>query len=165
MIRFTLGLSLICLTFILGGYMWLQNRDLVQARQDGLYRLMQERDDAQDLQRRISSIKKLSLVRGDDQKLTLERMLDIGTPGMELRFIGQAQGSAERGLLRHTFRISGPATFGEAQSVLERMASLPGFTSYKFCYACARAPKGTPQNRKMVDIEGYLYVYDPNTFY
>lgn len=165
MIRFTLGLAVVFITVVLGGYMWFNNKSLILAKTDGLYRAQQERDEALNLKGKIRNIRKLSLVRGDDQKLTLERMLDIGNPGMELRFVGQAQSAGDAGLLRHTFRISGPATFDESLSVVKRMAQMPGFNMYKYCFACSRAPKGTPASRKMVDIEGYLYVYDPNTFY
>lgn len=165
MIRFTLGLALFCLTLILGGYMYLNNKGLYTAKEAGLIAAQNQRDEAKNLQTKIRNIRKLSLVKGDDQKLTLERMLDIGSPGLQLQFVGQAKSAGNQGLLRHTFRINGPATFGESQTVLQRMATLPGFNVYKYCYACSRPPKGTPANRKMVDIEGYLYVYDPNTFY
>lgn len=165
MIKFTLGLSIFCLSIILGGYMYMENKSLYQAKEDGLYVAQQERDEARSLQGKIQNIRKLSLVRGDDQKLTIERMLDIGAPGMELRFVGQAKSSGNQGLLRHTFRISGPATFEESEAVLSKMAQLPGFTIYKYCYGCSRPPKGTPKARRMIDMEGYLYVYDPNTFY
>lgn len=165
MLRFTFGLAIVCMTVIFGGYLWFGNNSLLEAKKNGVYAAEQKRDEALGLQTKIRQIRKLSLVRGDDQKLTLERMLDIGAPGLQLRFVGQAKTSGNQGLIRHTFRVNGPATFAESHAMLAKMSSLPGFSVYKYCYACSRSPKGTPANRKMVNVEGYLYVYDPNTFY
>ncbi|MDD9911613.1 MAG: hypothetical protein OXR68_05450 [Alphaproteobacteria bacterium] len=163
MMRFTLGLALIVFTVIIGLYQYLENADLLAAKERGLLEVHERLDNAKNLQARVKNIRKVSMLMGDDQKFTLERLLDIGAPGMELRFVGQPRyAGGNRALFRHTFRITGPATFANSTKVLEKMASLPGFAPYKYCLGCSNPPKGSPEHLKMVQIEGYLYVYDPN---
>lgn len=163
MMRFTLGMAICCFAFIIGAYLYFENEDLLTVKTRGLRDVEEERDAGKNLQNRIRNIRKISMVQGDDQKFTIERLLDIGAPGMELRFVGQPRTSgSSRALYRHTFRIQGPTTYGDTLEVLQKMANLPGFTVYKYCFACSKPPKGTPEEYQMVQIEGYLYVYDPN---
>jgi hypothetical protein len=163
MMRFTIGLAIIVFTLMIGGYQYFDNKGLIEAKERGLRETEQRLQEARDLQRRVKSIRKVSMLMGDDQKFTLERMLNIGAPGMELRFVGQPRyAGGNRALFRHTFRITGPATFESSVTVLQTMAGLPGFAPYKYCYACSNTPKGTPEHLRMVQIEGYLYVYDAN---
>lgn len=162
MIRFTIGLALLIFTIIIGSYMYMDNKNIIAAKKAGLRDIENQLAQARDLQKRIRNIRNISMEMGDDQKFTLERQLDIGAPGMELRFIGQPRyASGSRALFRHTFRINGPATFADSVSVMKKMARIPGFAPYKYCFDCINAPKGTPENQSMIQIEGYLYVYDP----
>lgn len=166
MMKFTAGLAILLLSFVWGIYSYTENRDLMQIKLAGLDDAVSKRDEGRNLQERIRNVRRTSMVAGDDQKFTVERLLDIGAPRMEWRFVGQPrQYGANKALYRHTFRIAGPATYTESQELMRRLATLPGFAPYKYCYGCALAPKGTPANTKMVQVEGYLYVYDPNTFY
>ncbi len=163
MMRFTLGLAIIVFTLIIGAYQYTQNGELLETKRHGLHEIESRLDDAILLQGRVKNVRKVSMTMGDDQKFTLERMLMIGAPGMELRFVGQPRyAGGNRALFRHTFRISGPASFMDSVNVLKQMTTLKGFAPYKYCYACTKTPKDTPKNLKMVQIEGYLYVYDPN---
>lgn len=162
MIRFTLGLALLIFTLIIGFYVYLDNKSIIAAKQAGLRDIENQLVEAQNLQERIRNIRNISMGMGSDQKFTLERQLDIGAPGMEFRFIGQPRyASGSRALFRHTFRINGPATFTDSVNVLKKMAQIPGFAPYKYCFDCISAPKGTPERLSMIQIEGYLYVYDP----
>ena len=166
MIRFAAGIAILCFTLILGLYTYADRANLVDIKQRTLRETEQERENAKNLQNRIAGIRRLSIPQGDDQKFTLERLLNIGAPGLELRFIGQPRiSSGNRSLYRHTFRISGPATFADALETTQRMSTLPGFAVYKFCYACTKKPRDVPAELEMVLIEGYLYVFDPNTLY
>ena len=161
MIRFTLGLAIIVFTLIITVIQYLNNSELLFAKERGLAEVQMRLNDAKDLQTRVKNIRNISMPMGDDQKFTLERKLEIGAPGMELRFVGQPRyAGGNRALFRHTFRITGPATFEDSVKALERMNKLPGFALYKYCFACSNTPKGTPDNLKMVQIEGYLYVYN-----
>ncbi len=163
MMRFTIGLAIFAFTLIIGTYMYFDKVDLITVKERGLREVMEDRDSGRQLKTRIKKIRKLSMVMGDDRKFTIERTLGIGAPGLELRFIGQPRYTGgNRALYRHTFRISGPAHFAEAMSTLRKLSALPGFSLYQFCYACTKPPKGTDKNLKMIQIEGYLYVYDPN---
>ncbi len=166
MIKFAVGLALIIFTAILGTYFYIEQSTLYETRQSGLEEALSRRDEGKDLQQRIRAIRARSMISGDDQKFTIERLLDIGAPGMEWRFVGQPrQFGNNRALYRHTARITGPATYAESQALLRKLVTLPGFVPYRYCYACSLPPRGTPEDQKMVQIEGYLYVYDPNTLY
>lgn len=163
MMRFTIGLALIVFTLMIGGYQYMDNQSLIEAKQKGLRDVKGQLEDALALQSRIQNIRKVSMLMGDDQKFTLERMLDIGAPGLELRIIGQPRyAGGNRALFRHTFRIAGPADFADGMAVLQKMSNLPGFAPYQYCFGCTNTPKGTPASQRMVQIEGYLYVYDAN---
>ena len=166
MIKFSAGLAIIIFTFILGIYFYAQQNNMFETKSAGLEEALNKRKEGKDLQQRMRAIRARSMVAGDDQKFTVERLLDIGAPGMEWRFVGQPrQYGSNKALYRHTFRISGPATYTDSQEVLRKLVILPGFVPYRYCYACALVPKGTPPDQRNVQIEGYLYVYDPNTFY
>lgn len=166
MMRFTLGLILLALTLIWGLYQHSANSDLLMIKQAGLDEATGQRAEGQSLQERIRVVRKMSMVAGDDQKFTIERLLDIGSPGLEFKFVGQPRVfGSNKALYRHTWRIAGPATYGDSQELVRKLATLPGFVPYKYCFGCALPPKDSAPNVKMVQVEGYLYVYDPNTFY
>lgn len=166
MIRFAIGLTLVVCSLLIGGYMyWDQTKQIEDARY-ALIDAESRQDEAGQLQNRIRMARRTAMVSGDDQKFTIERLLDIGAPGLEWRFVGTPrQYGSNRALYRHTFRISGPTTYAESQEVMRKLATLPGFVPYKYCFACSVPPKDTPASLQMVQIEGYLYVYDPNTLY
>lgn len=166
MMRFTLGIAIFIFTVILGIYQYMENVSLYETKQAGLDDALSRREEGKQLEERIRLIRRMSMVSGDDQKFTIERLLDIGAPGLEWKFVGTPrQFGNNKSLYRHTFRISGPATYAESQEVLRKLATLSGFIPYRYCFACGNPPKGIPTGMKMVQIEGYLYVYDPNTFY
>jgi hypothetical protein len=166
MIKFAAGLALLIMTFILGTWLWLDQSSQLEAKRAGLEEAMSKRDEGRNLTARIKKIRAQSMITGDDQKFTIERLLDIGAPGLEWRFVGQPRlTGGNRALYRHTWRIIGPASFSQSQELLRRLVTLPGFVPYRYCFACGLEPKGTPKNQRMVQIEGYLYVYDPNTLY
>jgi hypothetical protein len=166
MMKFAIGLALAVFTLIFGGYTYWKQAALIEDKQVGIDEADSQREEAQDLQVRIKTVRRTSMVAGDDQKFTIERLLDIGAPGLEWRFIGTPrQYGNSRAFYRHTFRITGPTTYAESLEVLRKLVTLPGFTVYKYCYACSLPPKDTPATLQMVQIEGYLYVYDPATLY
>lgn len=165
MMRFMLGASLLLLTVVWGIYTYTSNRDLYDIKLAGLEEAEQRRDEGKNLQARMKTIRTISMAVGDDQKFTIERRLGIGAPAMEFRFLGQPRVyGGNRALYRHSFRISGPATYADSQEVMRKLVTLPGYVPTKYCFGCALPPKNTPDNKKMVQIEGYLYVYDPASF-
>ncbi|MCP5405450.1 MAG: hypothetical protein H6922_04420 [Pseudomonadaceae bacterium] len=166
MVRFMLGSAILLLTMVWGLYSHSSNSDLYQVRLAGLEEAETRRDEGKNLQQRIKVIRAISMAAGDDQKFNIERALKIGSPGLELRFIGQPRVyGGNRALIRHTFRISGPATYAESESLVRKLVTSAGYAPYKYCYGCGLPPKNTPPDKKMVQVEGYLYVYDPQTFY
>jgi hypothetical protein len=166
MIRFAAGLAIIVFTAILGIYKYLDIASDANSRQAALYDALDKRDQGKNLQQRIREIRRISALNDDAKKLDIERLLNIGAPGMEWRFVGQplTRGS-NKALYRYTFRIAGPSTYNDSQDLLERMNQLPGFVTYRYCFACTEAPRGTAPGLSMVQIEGYYYAYDPATFY
>ncbi|MBI1309334.1 MAG: hypothetical protein GC129_05775 [Proteobacteria bacterium] len=166
MIKFSAGLAILVFALVLGFYRYTSLSSQIEDTQGALQDSLEKRDEGKNLSERIRNVRKISVVTSDAQKFNIERMLGIGSPGMEWRFIGQPliRGN-NRALFRYTFRISGPSTFAEGQALLERMARLPGFVPYRFCFACTQNPRGTPDDLRVVQIEGYLYAYDPNALY
>lgn len=166
MMQFTLGATLLAFSLIMGGYMYMENADLINIKQRGLTQVEQKfKQNAQMIQR-LSTIKEKTMERGQDQKANLERFLGIGAPGLVLSFTGtplQADGSSNN-FYRHNFRVIGPATFMKAQEVITKMAETPGFTVHKVCLGCTRRPSDLPEGQNMVSIEGFLYVYNPEAF-
>lgn len=166
MIRFAAGLAIIIFAAILGIYKYLGNSSDFESRSYALEDALSKRDAGKDLQQRIRVIRKISLLNEDAQKFNIERMLDIGAPRLEWKFVGQPtiRGN-NKALFRYTFRITGPATFAETNALLARMTQLPGFVPYRYCFACSATPRGTPPELSMVQIEGYVYAYDSATLY
>ncbi len=166
MIRFAAGIAIIVFTLMMGGYKYFDNASNFESREYALSDALDKRDAGKDLQKRIAEIRRVSQEIRFVQKNELERALDIGAPRLDLRIIGQPliRGN-NKALARYTFRIAGPATYAEAQGVLERMTRLPGFVPYSFCFACSSTPRGAPPELSMVQIEGYIYAYDKDTFY
>tara|TARA_R110000868_G_scaffold218576_2_gene469328 strand:- start:253631 stop:254137 length:507 start_codon:yes stop_codon:yes gene_type:complete len=166
MMKFTLGFAILVFTAIVGSYKYLENEDLIIAKERGLQEAISKRDQYLRIEQRTKQIPKFAVVRGDDKKNTIERLLEIGEPGLNFNFIGQARRQdAHLGIIRHNFKIAGPATFEETQNLLKKMqtlAALPGFVVYDICFGCAVTNKELKQNEHMVNIEGYLYAYDPN---
>lgn len=166
MIRFAAGLAIIIFSGILGMYKYLDNAADYESRSIALEDALNKRDAGKDLQQRIRVIRKISVLNEDAQKFNIERMLDIGSPRLEWKFVGQptVRGN-NKSLFRYTFRVTGPATFAETNALIARMAQLPGFVPYRMCFACSATPRGTPTELSMVNIEGYLYAYDSATLY
>ncbi len=166
MIRFSAGLAIIIFTAILGLYKYFDNVAMIDSRTYALEDALEKRDAGKNLQVRIAEIRRISQDIRFVQKNELERALDIGAPRLDLRIIGQPliRGN-NKALARYTYRISGPSTYPEAQAVLERMTRLPGYVPYSFCFGCTATPRGAPPELSMVQIEGYIYAYDKDTFY
>ncbi len=163
MIKFAAGLALMVMSLIIGTWKWFDQSADYKAKVAGLEDATSKREEGLDLNQRVKKVRAQSMQTGDDQKFTIERLLDIGPPGMEWRFIGQPRTiGGSRMLYRHTFRIVGPSTFGQSEELMRRLVTLPGFVPTRYCYACGLVPKGTPEDQRMVQIEGYLYVYDPS---
>ncbi len=166
MIRFAAGLAIIIFAGILGVYKYFSNASNYESRTWALEDALAKRDEGKNLQQRIAVIRKLGFEVRNVQKNELERLLDVPSPRLELRIVGQPliRGS-NKALARYVFRISGPSTFDESYKILSRMSDLPGFVPYRFCFACSAVPRGTPPELSMVQIEGYIYAYDPDTLY
>jgi hypothetical protein len=166
MMPFAIGVIIAIFSSVFGIYQYFSNTEATEQTAAALAEALDMKEQGQALSERIRQVRRTSLTMGDDQKFTLERLLDIGAPGLEWRFVGQPrQYGANRALYRHTFRISGATTYPEVQALLERMNQLPGFVVHRMCFACTQTPRGTPETLRMTQIEGYLYVYDPNTLY
>lgn len=166
MMKFTLGFAILVFTIIVGSYKYFENIDLIEAKQRGLIEAKDKRDRYIRIEQRTKQIPKFAVARGNDKKNIIERLLKIGEPGLTFNFIGQARRhDAHLGIIRHNFKISGPSTFVKAQALLKSMQtlpSLPGFVVYDICFNCATTNKQLNEDEHMVNIEGYLYAYDPN---
>lgn len=166
MMKFTLGIAIIIFTSIVGSYKYLENEERIIAKQRGLISETEKRERFLRIEQRSKQIPKFAVVRGDDKKNIIEKLLEIGEPGLKFNFIGQARREdAHLGIIRHTFKISGPATFAETQKLLKTMQtlpSMPGFVVYSTCFGCGATNKKLEEGEHMVNIEGYLYAYDPN---
>ncbi len=165
MIKFTAGIAIFIFALIFGIYRYTSNSSAFAEREAALYEAQDKRDLGKDIQQRINVVRKMSLVNNDAQKFNIERLLDIGAPRLEWKFQGQPLIRGNRALFRYTFRVSGPSTHAEVQELLGRMNALPGFVPYRYCLNCTAAPRGTPESLRMVQIEGYLYAYDPGTLF
>jgi hypothetical protein len=165
MIRFTAGLAILLFSCIVGIYQYTRMSSDYAEREAALYDAEDKRDQGKNIQDRINAVRKLSLINNDAQKFNIERLLDIGAPRLEWRFQGQPLIRGNRALYRYTFRVMGPSTHAEGQELLARMNSLPGFVPYRYCLNCTAVPRATPEDLRMVQIEGYLYAYDPGTLF
>lgn len=165
MIRFAAGLAIIIFAGILGTYKYFSNASDFESRTEALQDALGKRDAGKDLQERIRVIRKISLLNEDAQKFNIERMLDIGAPRLEWKFVGQPTIRGNKALFRYVFRVTGPASFQESNDLITRMSQLPGFVPYRMCFACSAPPRGTPPELSMVQIEGYVYAYDSATLY
>jgi len=166
MIRFAAGLALIIFTVIVGVYKYLDISQTYQRQQAALADALEKRDQGKNLQQRIRVVRTTSLETKAVETYKLASMLDVPTPRMEMRIVGQplVRGT-NKSLYRYNFRITGPGTHAEAQKLLERMVKLPGFIAYRYCLACSNTPRGTDPALVMVLMEGYLYAYDPDKLY
>lgn len=167
MIKFALGIAILFLTVVVGIYKYHDVGSQIDSLAGQVEEAIDKRDMGKDLQKRITVIRKMSLENEDaSQKFNMERMLDIGAPRLEWKFIGPAlvRGN-NRALFRYTFRVTGVATYDDVQGLVERMVGMPGFVPYRLCFACSQAPRGTPQGLSSVQLEGYVYAFDPATFY
>lgn len=162
MMKFTLGLAIIAFTLIVGSYKFIENDELIAARKFGLKDAIARRDETRMLKAKVQSVKKIGMVEGKDQKFSIERMLDIGTPGLEFSFVGQGRGANDATIYRHSFRIEGPADFASTMRVLRDLSKSPGFVVNKICYACRTNRTPLPDGQVIIQIEGFLYVYNPN---
>ncbi len=161
MIRFTAGIALLIFSLLYGGYQFFSNRTTMNDLEMALQESLDKRDQGKDLQERLRSVRRISLVNEDAQKFNLERVLEIGAPRLEWRFQGQPMVRGNRAMYRYSFRVSGPSSAEEVARVLAKMNTLPGFVPTRYCLNCSQAPRGTDPNLRMVIIEGFLYAYDP----
>lgn len=166
MVRFAAGLAIIIFAGILGIYKYFGNQSDYETRAFALEDALDKRDAGKDLQKRIAVVRKMGFEIKSIQKNELERLLDIPSPRVELRIVGQPliRGN-NKALARYVFRVTGPATFDETYTILNRMTNMPGFVPYRFCFACSAPPRGAPADLSMIQIEGYIYAYDPDTLY
>ena len=163
MMKFTLGIAILVFTLIVGSYEYMDNEALIIAKERGLEDAKAKRDRYNRIERRSKQVSQFAIPRGEDKKNTIERLLEIGEPGLKFGFIGQARReTAHLGIIRHTFKISGPATFSQATKVITKLHEHPGFIIYKTCFDCGFSKKELEENHHNVNIEGYLYAYDSN---
>ncbi len=45
---------------------------------------------------------------------------------------------------------------------MQTLPSLPGFVIYNLCFGCGATNEQLAEDQHMINIEGYLYAYDPN---
>ena len=161
MIRFTAGIALLIFSLLYGGYQFFSNRTTMNDLQMALQESLDKRDQGKDLQERLRSVRRISLVNEDAPKFNLERVLEIGAPRLEWRFLCHPMILRNRAMYRYSFRVSGPSSAEEVARVLAKMNTLPGFVPTRYCLNCSQPPRGTDSSLRMVIIEGFLYAYDP----
>lgn len=166
MMKFTIGAAILVFTVIVGSYQFFQDKETLNQRERGLVQVRQKLHQSKQLLERLQLVRERAMERGQDQKFTIERALGIGDPGLQLQFVGRPQsadGGDSRTFYRHTYRITGLSDFQTAWQVVRKLVEVPGFSIHKFCMNCTRTPRNTPTGYRTVQIEGYLYVYDPNS--
>lgn len=166
MMRFTVGLSILIFTIIVGAYQFFQNKQTVTQRERGFVSVQQKLRQNQQLVESMKLVRERAMERGSDQKFTIERLIGIGEPGLSFEFVGRPTTSGsvdDRTFYRHTYRITGVSDFNSALVALKKLTQTSGFTVNKFCMNCTRTPRNAPTGFKTVQIEGYLYVYDPKS--
>ena len=163
MMKFTLGIAILVFTLIVGSYEYMDNETLIAAKERGLDEAEAKKERYKRIERRSQQISQFAIPRGEDKKNTIERLLEIGEPGLKFSFIGQAsRETAHLGLIRHTFKIEGPSTVEKALRVLSDVNQRPGYVVYDVCFDCSYNKKDLTEGQHLVKIEGYLYAYDPN---
>lgn len=163
MMRFTIGLAILAFTAIVAGYQYVDNNQLITQTKRSLFDAQKKQKKYIQIRERAQNIPSMSMLRGDDKKNTIERMLGIGEPNLEFIFIGQARGLGDgTPIVRHTFKIEGPTTFSNLTDVLGKVKTIPGFLTYRVCYGCIKSNRDLGKDQHMVTVEGYLYAYDAN---
>lgn len=163
MMRFTFGVAILIFTIIMGGYQYFSNKDTIMLTENSLANIEQKYQRSTRVQTRLADIKNSAIPRGQDQKNTIERILELDRLNATFTFLGKptlAGGSAT--VYRYNYRIQGSMTYANSYKLIQKLNNHPGFSVFKVCYGCQRRPRDLPETQHMVQIEGYLYVYDPD---
>ena len=163
MIKFTIGIAILAFTSIVGSFQYFENIDEIIIKERALVEAKEKRDRYQTIEDRAKKVRKISLAKGEDKKNTIERMLNIGAPGLTFEFIGQSkQNQGVDAIYNHNFRIEGPAEFTTLMETLKTLRETPGFVVSKVCYGCKSGRKAKmEEGQHHAIIEGQIYVYDP----
>lgn len=160
--QFTIGLCLLCFTAIVGSYQFFENQEIIASKQRGISTAERKLRSALQTFERLQQIKQKAMVQGQDQKFTIERAMGIGTPGLQFHFLGQPKyNGQDQSFYRYLYRIKGPGQFATMQRVLKYLSTNPGYTVHKICFGCNRPPRDAEEGVQDIQIEGYLYVYNP----
>jgi hypothetical protein len=166
MLKFTFGLILLAFSTIVGGFRYLENRTLITNQERQYEQAVRDKQEAGRMAKKIEAIKELTLRRGEDQRLNLERTIGL-PPNIEFRFTSEADPNSPENqyFYRHNFEITGMTDFYTGLRLLNRLENMTGFVVYSACFACLSPPMGTEgaENERMFQIKGLVYVYNPET--
>lgn len=162
MIKFTLGIAIIAFSTIVGLFQYFENVDMIEVKERSLAQSISKKDMYQRIERRAQGLIETSMLRGEDKKNKIERLLNIGEPNLTFEFVGQGQNvQSVDALYRHNFKIEGPSDFKGLMDTLKALNATPGFVVYKVCQGCSKSRKTYEAGQHSTLIEGHLYVYDP----
>lgn len=163
MMKFTIGIAILAFTTIVGTYQYFENVDLIAVKERGLAEAQKKKERYVKIENRAKKVRNTAIAKGEDKKNTIERLLEIGSPGLTFEFVGQSkQNQGVDAIYRHNWRIEGPSSFENLMAVLSKVRGTNGFVITKVCYGCKSSRKTKMDaGEHHAIIEGQLYVYDP----
>jgi len=164
MVQFTIGLILIAISLIFGGVQFLENNTILQVQQKQLDQARSDKEAAGRFAKKIETIKEVTLRKGEDQKLNIERAIAL-PQRLEFRYTSEADANSPENqyFYRHNFEIAGITNFYTGLQLINKLENMNGFVIYSACFGCLTPPSGTEpaENEKMIQIKGTVYVYNP----
>lgn len=167
MIQFAIGLILIAMSAIVGTYQYSQTTDRTASETARYHRLEQQKREVANIKQRLENTKKELVKQGDDQRASIEKTLNLADSQMQFKYVTMANlnDPSNRYFYRHEFQITGPSTFYDALKLIDKLENTKGVVLYSACMACIIPDQRTQlkEDQHMVQIKGYLYVYNPAT--
>jgi hypothetical protein len=164
MFQFTLGLVLMAFSIIVGGFQYMENNAAVDAQRKKLDQAIRDKKEAGRFSKKIDIIKEITLRKGEDQKLNIERAIELPR-NLEFRYTSEADPNSPENkfFYRHNFEIAGLTNFVTGVQLINKLENMNGFVIYSACFGCLSLPAGVipDPSEKMIQIKGIVYVYNP----
>ena len=164
MIHFSIGISLIILTLIIGGTQFFDKLDKIEGAEARLERTEKRAQEMSQFSQRLSETKKLTMKKGNDQRARLEGALGLREMGLNLQFTSSPEPDSveTRFFFSHKFTISGQTSFFDAFNLVNKLEQTPGFVVNYVCIRCQNIRIESPeQGKEPVQIRGLINVHNP----
>ncbi|MBI1364089.1 MAG: hypothetical protein GC134_08895 [Proteobacteria bacterium] len=166
MIQFTIGLILSAFALIVGGFQFMENLNGIKVQRNQLAQAIRDKQEAGKFAKKIEAIKEVTLKKGEDQKLNIERAIEL-PKNVEFKYTSEADPNSQdnRFFYRHNFEITGLTDFVTGLRLVNKLENMNGFVLFSACFGCLSLPSGAePEpNQRMIQIKGFVYVYNPET--